>query len=174
MKSVDHLTEGPLDTSSPACPGETRNAGGENIAKKIFLSSGKVFFFQAVGLLLSFGFQAFLSRTCGAGGLGGYTLFVSWLGILSVLTVPGLESTLVYFLPRYENDSRCRRQAVQACVLIVGAISTFLAFVLVAAGDKPLIWVGLPSKARLSFAFSIILFSLGKLLDSAFLGMRNA
>jgi len=145
-----------------------------SITKSIFVSSGRVFLYQGLGLLLGFGFQAFISNTCGATGVGAFTLFVSWLGILSLLTVPGLEATLVYFLPRYEEDPASRRYLVQLCLGIVGCTALLTALVLLGAGDSLFRWVGLPGMARVPFAFSIIVFSFGKLLDSVFLGMKDA
>jgi O-antigen/teichoic acid export membrane protein len=133
-----------------------------------------VFIYQGLGILLSFGLQAFISRTCGAAGLGGYALFISWLGILSIITVPGLEGTLVYYLPRYENDPFCRRKVVRVCLVIVGTISLLVAFLLLVAGDQVFRWAGLPSNAMLAFILSIISFSFGKLFDALFLGMKDA
>jgi O-antigen/teichoic acid export membrane protein len=133
-----------------------------------------VFLLQGVGILLTCGLQALISHTCGASGLGGYALFVSWLGILAIVTVPGLEGTLVYFLPRYESDACSRRKVVRSCLFIVGATSTLLAFTLLVAGDHLFQWAGLPSSARIAFALSIVTFSFARLLDALFLGMRDA
>ena len=149
-------------------------AGSVSIAGNLFRSSGMVFLFQVLGIVAGFFLQAFLSRTCGAAGLGGYTLFVSWLGILSILTVPGLEGTLVYYLPRYERDGGSRRKVVRVSLLTAGAISSISALALLAGGGRAFIWAGLPSSARVPFAFSILVFSLGRLLDSVFLGMKDA
>ena len=137
-------------------------------------TSGRVFLYQGLGLLLGFGFQAFLSNTCGAVGVGAFTLFVSWLGILSLLTVPGLEATLVYFLPRHEEDPASRRNLVKRCLVIVGCATLLAVVVLLGAGDRLFQWVGLPGMARIPFAFSLVVFSFGKLLDSVFLGMKDA
>lgn len=145
-----------------------------NISKRIFISSGKVIFFQVLGILLGFALQALVSNTCGAAGLGGFTLFVSWLGILSALTVPGMEGTLVYFLPRYENDPENRRKVVQVGLIVVGSISVLFAGLLLAGSDGLLASTGLPPGAKIPFSVTVILFSLGKLLDSVLLGMKDA
>jgi O-antigen/teichoic acid export membrane protein len=129
-----------------------------SIKKSIFLSSGKVALYQGIGLLLGFCYQAFISHTCGASGLGGFTIFVSWLGILSVVTVPGLDGTLVYFLPRYENDICARRKVVRVCLLVVATMSLLLMAAIFAAGDGAFIWIGLPPNARTAFALSVCAF----------------
>jgi O-antigen/teichoic acid export membrane protein len=154
--------------------GSQRATGMGSITKRLLLSSGKVAIYQGLGLLLGFCYQAFISRTCGASGLGGLTIFVSWLGILSVFTVPGLDGTLVYFLPRYENDVYSRRKVVRVCLFIVGTISLLFMGGIFATGDGVFIWIGLPSNARTAFAFSVFAFSFGKLLDAVFLGMNDA
>ncbi len=145
-----------------------------NTTKDLFLASGKVSLYQGLGLLLAFCLQAFLSRSSGAAALGGFTLFVAWLTILSALTIPGLESTLVYFLPRYGADPESRRRVVFVSLLITGAVSTMAAGVILSAGGRGLVWIGLPAGARIAFAFSVIVFSIGKLLDAVFLGMGDA
>ena len=170
---MPHLAENPKNIVLPDLPSR-QDTRRDDVAKSIFLSSARVFFFQCLGLALSFGFQAFLSHTCGAAGLGGYTLIVSWLGLLSVVTVPGLEGTLVYLLPRFENASDLRRKVVRICLFLAGTISTLSALAVIAGGGRAFYWVGLPAKAKSAFAFSIVVFSLGKLLDAVFLGLRDA
>jgi len=169
---MPHLLDTIRRTAPVSSPPE--NTHGKTLVKNILVSSAGVFFFQSLGLLLSFGLQAFLSHTCGAAGLGGYTLFVSWLGILSVLTVPGLEGTLLYFLPRYEDAIDCRRRVMSICLFAVGAISIVVALLVLVCGDESFAWIGIPVRARAAFAFSILVFSFGKLLDAALLGMRDA
>jgi O-antigen/teichoic acid export membrane protein len=151
-----------------------RDGDKRGIKKGLFISSGKVFLLQGMGILLTCGLQVLISHTCGAAGLGAYALFVSWLGILSILTVPGLEGTLVFFLPRYEGAPDCRRKVVRACLFVVGVTSLLLALTLLAAWNRAFQWAGLPSNARIAFALSIVTFSFAKLLDALFLGMRDA
>lgn len=116
----------------------------------------------------------FLSHTCGAAILGGYALFVAWLGILAILTIPGLEGTVVFFLPRYEHDLQARRRVVRVCLWVVGSLSTLAAILILAVGRRALPIIGLPPRVRLAFAFTAITFSLAKLLDAVFLGMGDA
>ena len=146
----------------------------QGIKRHLFVSSGKVFFLQGLGMFLSFCLQALISRTCGAAGVGGFALFVSWLGILSIITVPGLEATLVFFLPRYESSPDCKRKVVLFCLVAVGTISSLVALALLGAGDHVYLWAGLPSSARIPFAITVITFSCSKLLDALFLGLKDA
>jgi len=116
----------------------------------------------------------FISHTVGATILGGYALFVAWLGILAVFTVPGLEGTVVFFLPRYENDLQTRRRVVSVCLWIAGSLSTVAALLILTLGDRVLPIVGMPPRVRTAFAFTTITFSLAKLFDAVFLGMGDA
>ncbi|MGB8846963.1 MAG: hypothetical protein WCC73_14875, partial [Terracidiphilus sp.] len=145
-----------------------------SITRRLFLSSGKVSLNQGIGLLLAFGFQAFITRVCGAAALGAITLFLSWLGILSVLTVPGLEGTLVYLLPRLEHDPVARRHVIQRSLVLAGAASFAVAAILAVSGIRSLAWIGLPAAARAAFCFCILVFSAGKLLDAILLGLKDA
>jgi O-antigen/teichoic acid export membrane protein len=145
-----------------------------NIKKHLFVSSGKVFLLQSLGMLLAFCLQALVSRTCGAAAVGGFALFVAWLGILSIITVPGLEATLVFFLPRYEDKPGSRRKVVRFCMVAVGTISSLVSLSLLGAGNAVYLWAGLPPSARIPFAITVITFSFSKLLDALFLGLRDA
>jgi O-antigen/teichoic acid export membrane protein len=149
-------------------------AGKPSILKRLFISTGKVSFYQGLGLLLGFGLQVFISHTCGATGMGGYTLFISWLAMLSVLTVPGMEGALVYFLPRFERDIDSRRKVLRVCLSTIAVTSLLSAAVVLAAADRILLLIGLPSGTSRAFAIAIIFFSVGKLLDAVFLGMKDA
>lgn len=144
------------------------------ITRAIFEASAKVFFLQGLGLGLGFLLQAMLSRTCGPVGLGGYTLFAAWLAILSVGTVPGLEGTVVFFLPRLGSDPAGRRKVVRVTILATSVLSILLAAGLLATGTSLFAKVGLPAEARLPFAFSLLFFSVGKLLDAILLGMNDS
>jgi O-antigen/teichoic acid export membrane protein len=145
-----------------------------SISKRLFVSTGRVSIFQGVGLALGFGLQALISRSCGPSAVGVYTLFTTWLVILSVVTVPGLESCLVYFLPRLEGKAEAQRLVVRTCLLITGTSSLICSGALIAAGNRPTQWIGLPSTARIAFAVSLVFFSIGKLLDAVFLGEKDA
>jgi O-antigen/teichoic acid export membrane protein len=129
---------------------------------------------QGIGLLLAFGFQAFISRTCGAAALGAITLFLSWLGILSVLTVPGLEGALVYFLPRFEHDLDARRYVIQRSLVLAGAASFAVAAMFAVSGLRPLAWIGLPAAPRAAFCVCILSISAARLLDAVLLGLKDA
>ena len=147
---------------------------GPSISRRLFLSTGRVAVYQGLGLVLAFALQTLISRVCGPAAVGVYTLFTSWLVILSVITVPGLESCLVFFLPRLEKDQSSQRFVARTCLLLTGALSLLCGGILVAAGSTPLRWIGLPSAARLTFAFSLVFFSIGKLLDAVFLAQKDA
>jgi O-antigen/teichoic acid export membrane protein len=125
-------------------------------------------------VLLGFGFQAFVSRVCGADALGAITLFLSWVGILSVLTVPGLEGSLVYFLPRLEGDAPASRRVMRQCLAVAGTASMVVASAVALAGPRLFSWTGLPDKARAAFCIALIAYSGGKLLDAVFLGLKDA
>jgi O-antigen/teichoic acid export membrane protein len=153
---------------------EKKTLGTRTAKSSILVSSSKIFLLQGLGMLLAFGLQAFISRTCGASGVGGYALFISWLGILSIITVPGLEATLVFYLPRFETDQACRRKVIRICLIIVGALSSLAALALLVAGDRVFLRIGLPASARIAFVITIITFSFGKLLDALFLGLHDA
>ena len=153
---------------------EPESVPARSVRNSILVSSGKVFFLQGLGMFLGFCLQVLISRACGAAGLGGYALFVSWLGILSIITVPGLEGTLVFFLPRYESELACRRRVVRVCLLTVGGFSSLVALTLLGAGNGVFLWAGLPVSARIPFVVTVITFSFGKLLDALFLGLHDA
>lgn len=157
-------------TSAEAGPGNLPTS----ITRRLFVASGRVSLNQGIGLLLAFGFQAFISRTCGAAALGAITLFLSWVGILSVLTVPGLDGTLVYFLPRLEHDLAARRYVIQSSLALAGAASFATAAVFAVCGLRLLAWIGLPATARAAFCLCILVFSAGKLLDAILLGLKDA
>jgi O-antigen/teichoic acid export membrane protein len=145
-----------------------------SIKRRLFASSGKVSLYQCVGVLLGFGFQAFLSRVCGPDALGAVTIFLSWVGILSVLTVPGLEGSLVYFLPRLEGDTPALRRVLRQCLLIAGVASMAVAALAGLAGPRFFTWIGLPDQARAAFCIALIAYSGGKVLDAVFLGFKDA
>jgi O-antigen/teichoic acid export membrane protein len=149
-------------------------APATSVSRRLLQSSGRVALYQGIGLLLAFGLQTLISRTCGPAAVGVYTLFSTWLIILSVLTVPGLESCLVFFLPRLEQDYRSQRIVARTCLLATAALSLLCGGILAGLGSRPLQWIGLPSAARLAFAFSIVFFSIGKLLDAVFLARKDA
>jgi O-antigen/teichoic acid export membrane protein len=146
----------------------------ESVTRRLFFSSRRVAINQGLGILCAFGLQAFLSRVSGAAQLGAYTLFTSWIGILSALTVPGLEGTLVYFLPRHENDLRSRNKVVLLCLFAVCAISVSFAVAILGVNQRVFLWVGIPPGTRVVFGCSLVVFSIGKLLDAVFLGMGDA
>jgi O-antigen/teichoic acid export membrane protein len=154
-------------------PANTPTAS-RSINRRLFVSSGRVSLNQGIGLLLAFGIQAFISRTCGADALGAVTLFLSWLGILSVITVPGLEGTLVYFLPRFEHDLASRRHVIQRFLGLTGAVSFAVATVVAVSGGRLLALIGLPATARAALCLCILVFSTGKLLDAVLLGLKDA
>lgn len=144
------------------------------VGKRLFVSAGRVSVYQGLGLLFALGLQTLISRSCGPSGVGAYTIFTSWLVILSVVTVPGLESCVVYFLPRLESEQDLQRLVVRVCLLITGGLSLGCGGLLIGAGRWPMEWIGLPPAARIAFAFSLIFFSIGKLLDAVFLGRKDA
>jgi O-antigen/teichoic acid export membrane protein len=146
----------------------------QSITRRLFHSSRRVAIYQGLGIVCAFGLQAFLSRVSGVATLGAYTLFVSWIGILSALTVPGLEGTLVYFLPRYEKDAGSRRRVVLWCLTAVCILSAVSALVIFAVHHRAFPWAGLPTDTQTAFACSLAVFSIGKLLDAVFLGMGDA
>lgn len=145
-----------------------------SITRKLFGAAGRVSLYQCAGVLLGFGFQAFISRTCGADALGAITLFLSWLGILSILTLPGLEGCLVYFLPRFDGDPHSTRRVLNQCLTAAGAASLLLTAGIALAGPRLFAWIGLPDSARAAFCVALIAFSAGKLLDAVFLGFKEA
>lgn len=144
------------------------------ISKRLFHLTGRVALYQGIGLALTFGLQTLISRSCGPSGVGAYTIFISWLAILSVVTVPGMESCVVYFLPRLEKEPDLQRLVVRICLLITGVLSLVCGALLIGAGRWPMEWIGLPPGARIAFAFALVFFSIGKLLDAVFLGRKDA
>jgi O-antigen/teichoic acid export membrane protein len=152
---------------------ESAPASG-SILRRLFASSGRVSLYQCFGVLLSFGFQAFVSRTCGADALGAVTIFLAWLGILSVLTVPGLEGALVYLLPRLEGQHAATRRVVRQCLLIACVASLIVTAGAGLAGPRLFARVGLPDQARAAFCIALIAFSVGKVFDAVFLGFKDA
>ncbi len=154
-------------------PPQTVPASG-SILRRLFASSGRVSLNQCLGVFLSFGFQAFLSRSCGADALGAVTLFLSWLGILSVLTVPGLEGSLVYLLPRLESQPTSQRRIVRQSIVVAGAASLIVAAGAGLAGPRVFARIGLPDQARAAFCIALIAFSVGKVIDAVFLGIKDA
>jgi O-antigen/teichoic acid export membrane protein len=154
----------------PAAP----PAASRSINRRLFASSGRVSLFQILGVLLGFGFQAFLSRACGADALGAITLFIAWLGIFSILTVPGLEGSLVYFLPRLEGDVPSSQRMLRQCFAVAGMASVAVASAVALAGPRFFAWIGLPQQARAAFCIALVAFSAGKLLDAVFLGFKDA
>jgi O-antigen/teichoic acid export membrane protein len=153
----------------------TENAlAHSNFIRTLFASSGKVSLYQCCGVLLSFGFQAFVSRTCGADALGAVTIFLAWLGILSVLTVPGLEGALVYLLPRLEGQHSSTRRLVRQSLLIACAASLVVTAGTGLAGPRLFARAGLPDQARAAFCIALIAFSVGKVFDAVFLSFKDA
>ena len=148
--------------------------GTRSITQKVLLSSGKVFLYQGLGLVLSFLLQIFLAHAAGPAGLGSFTLFVSWLGIVSVLTVPGLEGAAAYVLPRCGQDGERRRKALGFFLMVAASLSLLAALAILLGGAGPFARTGLPPVARIPFAFAVVVFSLGKLLDAVFLAMGDA
>lgn len=166
MSSPQFLTTASAAKNSPPV--------SRGVNRRLFVSSGRVSVNQCIGVLLAFGFQAFLSRACGADALGAVTLFTSWLGILSVLTVPGLEGSVIYLLPRLEGDALASRRTLRQCIRVVGAASIAVAAIVALAGPRFFSRVGLPDQARAAFCIALIAFSGGKLLDAVFLGFKDA
>jgi O-antigen/teichoic acid export membrane protein len=160
-------------TLTISSPGDRRPVS-RTITRRLFASSGKVSLYQCAGVLLGFAFQAFLSRVCGADALGALTLFLSWLGIFSVLTVPGLEGSIVYFLPRMEGDAGSSRHLIRQCLIIAGAASLMVAAALWLTGPRLFARIGLPDQACTAFCIALVAFSVGKLLDAVFLAFNDA
>ena len=130
--------------------------------------------YQGIGLLLAFVLQTLISRTCGPEAVGVYTLFTTWLIMVSVVTVPGLESCIVFFLPRLEQDHHTQRFVARTCLLLTATLSLICAGILIGVGARSLHWMGLPVTALLAFGVSIVFFSIGKLLDAVFLARKDA
>lgn len=155
-------------------PSAVASLPSRGVRRALFASSAKVSLFQCLGVLLGFGFQAFVSRACGADALGAVTLFLSWLGILSVLTIPGLEGSLVYFLPRLEEDGPAIRRILRQCLAVAVAASFLVTAAVALAGPRWFARLGLPAQARPFLCIALLAYSVGKLLDAAFLGFKDA
>lgn len=139
--------------------------------KGIFISSAKVFGFQVLSISLNFIFQALITNNFGASTFGTITLFISWIGILSTFTVPGIDASMVYLLPRYEKDKKNQSRIVSMSLKIVITISAVF-FVIIIKGKGFLEVIGLPHYLRYIFALSILLFSISKIIDAILLGHK--
>lgn len=166
MSSAEVIPVAPPPVHPPAARGTIKRA--------LFAASGRVSIYQCIGVLLGFGFQAFLTRFYGADALGAVTLFLSWLGILSVLTVPGLEGLLIYILPRLEGDGPASRRILRQCFVVVAMASITIAAAAGLAGPPVFARIGLPTQARAAFCIALVAYSAGKLLDAVFLAFKDA
>jgi len=134
----------------------------------------KIFIFQAMSILLGFGIQAIITNFWGASIFGTYTIFISWIGLSSILTVPGLDTSVVFLLPRNSEDFSNQRRIIIFCFKTVLLLSAVVIFLLLAFGYKFLPLIGLPINASILLGIGIILFSVSKLIDSFLLGLKDS
>jgi len=140
------------------------------VTGSILRSSGMMFVYQGLVIVLGFALQVMLARKAGTEVLGGYTLLVTWLGILAVVTVPGVEATLVYFLPRLDRDPAAQRKLLRFSLAMVALLSAAAGTLVLSGWSGLLGRIGLPAQARVPLSMAVVLFSLGKLQDAVFLG----
>ncbi|HDL02458.1 MAG TPA: hypothetical protein ENH20_01340, partial [Candidatus Pacearchaeota archaeon] len=145
--------------------------------KKIMSDSlykNSIYLMVSTGIMAVFGFVFWMiaSRLYSTVDIGLATSIISIMGLISGLSVLGLNVGLIRYLPRSKDKSN----KINTCFTLVGLVSVFVSVVyLLGIGrfSPDLLFI----KENVIFAFAFILFmifaSLSALMDSIFIAFRD-
>ncbi len=116
------------------------------------------FVLKVIGLLVAFGFQIILGRLLPQDSYGKYTIFVTYINILSVFSVIGMDNNLIRVVAKEDTSSRSYLYFAVKIVFIISLISSFVVLILGKILDFDFLTMAL-------FPILLVMFSIHKILD---------
>lgn len=148
------------------------NQSIESRSRGIFSSSAIIFIEKIFGIGFYFMLQLLLSRKVQAEGYGAYTLFNSWMALLSVFTVYGFDSSLVKFLPRCMGDKPTWQRLVGLSFGITAILSLIVFGILAISPLSIQTLLGLDANTLIILGIGLFFFSINKITDSIIQGEK--
>lgn len=164
----------PFDTIKEVLGAATSRQGIRRVlTTPLYANALYIMLSTAVMSLCGFFFWLIVARFYSEAVVGYSSAIISALNLLAVLSLVGLDISLVRFLPQADNP----REMINTCFTLSGLVSLLLAAIFVAGLD---FWSPALSFVRenaifcLAFLFFAILWTLSSVVDSAFLAKRRA
>jgi O-antigen/teichoic acid export membrane protein len=164
----------PFDTIIEALRTATSRQGIRGVlTTPLYSNALYIMLSTAVTSLCGFFFWLIVARFYSDAVVGYSSAIISALNLLTVLSLVGLEISLVRFLPKADNP----REMINTCFTLTGLISLLAAAIFLAGMG---LWSPALSFVRentifcLAFLFFAILWTLSLLIESAFLAKRRA
>lgn len=127
---------------------------GINVAQ-VFQGSAAVLFINAVGQVLVYVVQAFFARTMGAEEYGIYTYVYSWLGILLIFSLIGLDVAVVRFLPAYQ--ARSEWENAKGLYIFSRQLAALVSVCIAAIVGLLILWLDIDYSLKLTFVMACLL-----------------